>query len=182
MHVGVELARERDFSAPLKQDEFATNSQPLPTSPQLWAARQKTLSSDDVKLRRRKLGELCWLATVSRPDICARLARFAARVNSLQGSDVHRINDLVDIAKVWQRATVPKCGPCSHVGKPGRGSEEGEMRRRSGAIHSESMTPEGWSDAAYGEQPALGKCRLGNVIGLMSSTLRVPFFITQWRW
>ena len=43
--------------------------------------------------------ELSWLATVFRPDICARLARIATRIGALQGSDVYRINDLVETAK-----------------------------------------------------------------------------------
>ena len=38
----------------------------------------------------------------------------------------------------------------------------------------------GRSDAAYGDQSAAGKCRLGTVIGLTSLTLNVPCQITQW--
>ena len=57
-HVGMELVLESDFPATLAQDEFARNLKPLPTSPQLWAARQKTLSIEDIKLRQSKLGEL----------------------------------------------------------------------------------------------------------------------------
>ena len=41
------------------------------------------------------------------------------------------------------------------------------------------MTLVGWSDAAYGDQSTEGKCRLGFVIGLMSSTLKGPFRILQ---
>ena len=97
-----------DVPVTLTQDEFARNSEPLPTSPQLWAGRQKTLSIEDIKLRQCKLGELCLLATVSRPDIGARSAHIASRVNSLQGSDMYRINDLVKTAKVWQQAAILK--------------------------------------------------------------------------
>ena len=52
-----------------------------------------------IKLRQFKLGDLCRVATVSRPDICARLARIASRINALCGSDVYRINELVRAAK-----------------------------------------------------------------------------------
>ena len=89
LHVGMELAQESEFPAALTQDEFATNLQALPTSPQLWAARQEMPSIGDVKLCQCTHGELSWLATVSRPDIRARLARIASRVNSLLGSDVY---------------------------------------------------------------------------------------------
>ena len=66
------------------------------------------MSPEDVKLCQCKLGELCWLATVSRPDICARLARISSRINELTGSDVYRINDLVKTVKQWQPATILK--------------------------------------------------------------------------
>ena len=95
VHVGIELNQEANFSATLTQEGFAKNPHPLGTSPELRAARQKLLSPEDVKLRQCKLGELCWLATVSRPDICATLARIASRINSLQGVDVYRINNSV---------------------------------------------------------------------------------------
>ena len=55
-----------------------------------------------------------------------------------------------------------------------------EMRQRSEAIHSETMTSIGWSDAAYGDQPTMGERCMGYVIGLMSSTLRGPRQITKW--
>ena len=65
VHVGVALARGHTFSVTLTQSEFATNLQPVPTTPKLWAARQKHLPPEDVHMRQCKLGELHWLATVS---------------------------------------------------------------------------------------------------------------------
>ena len=95
VRIGMELSQDKSFSVTLTQKDFAEKLKPLGTSPQLRAARQKVLSPEDVELRQCKLGELCWLATVSRPDICARLARIASRINELTGSDVYRINDVV---------------------------------------------------------------------------------------
>ena len=63
VHGGMESAQDSDFSITLRQGEFAKNLQPLPTTPQLWAARQQLSSSNEIKLRQRKLGELRWLAT-----------------------------------------------------------------------------------------------------------------------
>ena len=106
VHVGMESNQEANFSVTLTQEEFAKNLQPLDTSPGPWAAGQKLLSPEDAKLRQCKSGELSWLATVSRPDIGARLARIASRINSLQGVDVFRINDLAKTLKTWQPTTV----------------------------------------------------------------------------
>ena len=99
VHVGLELPQEADFSIELTQAEFATQLQPLETCPALWKARQRPLPDDEKLKCQCKLGELCWLATVSRPDICARLAQLASKVNDLQESDIYRINDLIRTAK-----------------------------------------------------------------------------------
>ena len=115
------MAQESDFPVTLTQDDFAQNSKPLPTPPRLRAARQKTFSIEDIKLRQCKLGELFRLATVSRPDICARLARIASRVNSLQGSDVNRINDLAKTVSVWPQAAILKYFSSPHVSRHAKG-------------------------------------------------------------
>ena len=108
VHVGVELPRGSDFSVGLTQSAFTESLLPMDTSPILWADRQKLLGVEDKLLRQCKLGELCWLATVSRPDICDRLAHIASRVNVLQGSDIYRINDLIKTVKLWQPRAVLK--------------------------------------------------------------------------
>ena len=83
VHVGMELAQESTLSATLTQGGSSKHLQPLGTSPRLWAARQELLSPENAKLRQCKLGELFLLATVSRPNICAKLARIASRINAL---------------------------------------------------------------------------------------------------
>ena len=54
------------------------------------------------------------------------------------------------------------------------------MRRRKEKIHGKTMTLAGWSDAGYGDQPSLGKCRLGYAVGLMASTPSGPCHIIPW--
>ena len=107
---------------------FATNLEPLPTSLERRAANQAPRSVEDIKLRRRKWGELRWLATVSRPGICARLARIP-----LRGGDVYRINDVVNTVKMRQQATVLKYASLSHpwrrrMGASTEGCGAGEKR------------------------------------------------------
>ena len=81
--VGMELALENDYSVTLTQEDFPGNLKPLSTSPELRAGSKDPLSSDEIRLRQCKLGELCWVAAVSRPDIRVRLAKIASRINSL---------------------------------------------------------------------------------------------------
>ena len=103
---GAAPAREKDFPAAWTEEDFTNNLNPPPTSPELWAGREEPLSSDEIKLRQCKLGELRWVATESRPAICARLTGSAPRINSLCGSDARQINGPVRAAKEWRIATV----------------------------------------------------------------------------
>ena len=69
-----------------------------------------------------------WRIMPARDGPETRYMRIAARVNSLQRSDVYRINARVRTVKVWQTAAVLKYWSSSHEGKPGRGLEAGKMR------------------------------------------------------
>ena len=84
-HVGAELPQRSDFSVGATQSAFTKGILPMDTSPTVWGNRQKPLGVEEKLPRQCKLGELCWLATASRPDICARLAHTASRGNLLQG-------------------------------------------------------------------------------------------------
>ena len=65
-------------------------------------------------MRSRKLGELRWVATVSRPDPCARLAKLASRINPLRWSDAYRIRNLARAVKARQMAAALKYASSSH--------------------------------------------------------------------
>ena len=97
--VGMGLAQGDDSSAVSTREGFADNRKFLPTSPKLRAGRRERLAIDGAEFRQCTLGQLCWVAPISRPDICARSANTAPRINSLRGSDVRRINELAQAAK-----------------------------------------------------------------------------------
>ena len=83
VHVGAELPQADGFLLLLTQERFANAPDPIPTTPSLWASRQRHLSMKEIWMRQRNLGELRRLATASRPNICARLAQLAAKGDAL---------------------------------------------------------------------------------------------------
>ena len=89
---------------------------------------------------------------------------------------------LVRVVKEWQQATVLRYASSSHPWQtPGRGDRaKQDLRNRGEKVHGGAMSSAGWSDAAYGSQSTGGKCRLGYVIGLMSSTLEGPCHNLRW--
>ena len=87
---------------------------------------------------------------------------------------MHRINDLIKKVKAWQKATVLKYASSSQIGDVCNFPEGENVRQRKEEIHGGAMALAGRSDAAYGDQSSLGNCRLGYVIGLLSSTQSGP--------
>ena len=100
VHMGMEL------SAHFPPKKFTDALDAISTKTDLLASRQRPLSMEDIWARQCDLGVLRRLATVSRADICATLAHLAAKVKTLRGGDVFRINDLIKTVKARQRATV----------------------------------------------------------------------------
>ena len=89
--MGIEVSKANDVPARLAQDEFTKGLDPIPTTPELWAARRRPLPTEEIKVCQRKPGDLFWQATVSRPDFCARLERIASSTNSLRSGNIYRI-------------------------------------------------------------------------------------------
>ena len=78
------------------QMNFTKSPKPFPNAPTVWAPWQRPSSLDEIEKSQSKLQGSRRLATVSRPAVCARLARLAAGGNFLLGCDIYRINDLVE--------------------------------------------------------------------------------------
>ena len=116
---------------------------------------------------------------MSRPDICARLARFSSNLNGLQVIDIYRINDLIKKVKMGQSDYTLKY----HFGLPANTKRSlqhpDEDWGKIHPIHEGTMMLVGWSDAAFGTHTQDGRCRLGYIIGLMSSDLTGPVHILQ---
>ena len=101
-HIGLDVPQKDHGSVGITQKTFADLPCPIDTSPSLWKDRTRPLRDEELQICQSELGELCWLAAASRPDICARSARFSANLDSPKDIDVFRINDLVKTAKKWQ--------------------------------------------------------------------------------
>ena len=97
-HVGMDILQKKDSSIAITQKTFRGDLQLLQTSADLRGQRQRPLDPSDIHDRQCVLGELCWLATTSRQDICPRLAV----VHQLAVYHVYRISDLIRTAEQWQ--------------------------------------------------------------------------------
>ena len=94
-HVGAELPKGKVFSVTLTQQKLTDALQSIRATKGNWASRECPRQLGEIRRRQCKLGEACCSATVASPNICARLAPLASKVNSLKGSDIYWIDDLI---------------------------------------------------------------------------------------
>ena len=69
----------------------------MPADAEFAGRLQRTRTSAETRESPRKLGGICWLATVSRPGICARVARLAAGANTRRACDSCRLKDSLNL-------------------------------------------------------------------------------------
>ena len=125
VRVGVELNPSKDSSLPLTPQKCTDARQSFTTTQEIWAPRRRPLKMEEIRRCRCRSGELRSSATVLRPDIRGRSAQQALKVDSLLGSDVYRVHDLIQTVNGWQWAAVPKyqngqqLGTCALAGWSG---------------------------------------------------------------
>ena len=170
----MELLKENDFLVQAARESFTKSPGPLPASPAFRTSPQRFLSLAEIKERRRTSGAVRSLSTVARPDICARLAWLAVRVNSPRGSDIYRIGDSVKTVKEWQQAPVLKYASAPQPIAVSHADVDGRMRARGAEAHCGTAPLAGWPDAAYEDQHSEGRCHLGYATGLTSSAYLGP--------
>ena len=91
------------------------------------------------------------LATVPRPDVCARLDRLAAEVTELQVGDIFCPNDLIRLARARKKAAVVK---------------------ENADFDINDFCVAWWPAPAFGSQAAEGKCLLGHRVAIIPTPSR----------
>ena len=87
---------------------------------------------------------------------------------------MYRITGPVKTVKAWQQDTVLKYVSTPHLPTTVRGGSGGSARGREETMRCGATSLVGQSDSAFRDQLPEGRCRLGYVFGLMSSTPAGP--------
>ena len=106
------------------------------------------------------------------PDLRARPAQLGSKVNSAQGSDFYRMNDLIKTAR----------GSHQNGSSQGRdfSAQQAAVFKYQSGLRQGTLTLAGRSDATYGDQTKDGRWRVGCLINVLPSSLRGPCYIHQW--
>ena len=108
-YIGVNLKQNDDFSITISQAEYTTSVQPISLDKQQLADKQRALTDAEKKQLRGLLGQLNWLAGMSRPEISFTVSELSSRIRSSTIIDIVTANKTVKFVKTTEGyITIPK--------------------------------------------------------------------------
>ena len=98
-YIGVHTIQNPDASITVNQSTYTDSISVIPLDPDRLKDPQKRLNDDEVKLLRSALGQLNWIANMTRPDISFTVSKVSAHIKDAAVSHVKEINKLIKHVK-----------------------------------------------------------------------------------
>ena len=93
LYLGIQLHQNKDFSITVNQNNFAQSIKKIPIADN--ANRHTLLSSIETEMLRSAVGQLTWLAGISRPDISFNVCIAATRAGTATIGDALDVNKII---------------------------------------------------------------------------------------
>ena len=103
-YVGISLKQNADFSITINQNNFAASIREIPLSNERAKQKLSPVTEEEAAKMRSVIGQLNWLAGITRPDLCFDVSQFSSKVKNAV------VEDLVQLNKVVSRARKHKVG------------------------------------------------------------------------
>ena len=98
-YVGVHMSQDSNFCIKIDQLSYVDSIRPILLDQDRSMATHSKLTEDEVKLLRSALGQLNWLANMTRPDISFMVSMISSHIKQATISDIKDINKLIKHAK-----------------------------------------------------------------------------------
>ena len=108
-YIGVNLKQNEDFSITISQNEYTNSLQPVLLDKKQSSDKNRMLTDEERTLLRGALGQLNWLAGMSRPEISFSVSDVSSRIRSSVIADIMLINKVIKFVKNTSGfITIPK--------------------------------------------------------------------------
>ena len=98
-YVGMEVSQDEDKSIIVRQDNYIRNMVPIKLTPTQLANTDKTLMETERSQLRSIIGQLNWIACITRPDISFDVSQASSNVKNATIRDIVSINKIVKRVK-----------------------------------------------------------------------------------
>ena len=98
-YIGVRTFQDSDFSIKIDQSTYVNSIRPIPLNQERLKDIHSQLSEGEIKLLRSALGQLNWLANMTRPDISFTVSNVSSHIKQATISDIKEVNKLTKHVK-----------------------------------------------------------------------------------
>ena len=103
-YIGIDVKQDPDNSSTVNQNSFANTIQPITIPNERLTNKETKVDQEERKLLREVIGQLNWLAGITRPDISYDVCKTSTKVKDATISDVLNVNKIVKKVKneLWE--------------------------------------------------------------------------------
>ena len=94
-YIGIHNTQKPDGSIILDQSTYTSSIVPIPMTAERLKDPQQTLTKDETTSLRSALGQLNWLANMTRPDISYTVSRISGHIKNATVADIKEVNKLI---------------------------------------------------------------------------------------
>ena len=98
-YVGMQISQDKDFNIHINQTSYVESIRPIALCQERMTSTQSSLSNDETTLLRGALGQLNWLANMTRPDISFMVSKLSSNVTQATIADVKDANKVIKFVK-----------------------------------------------------------------------------------
>ena len=98
-HLGVDLNQNSDGSILINQESYAKSINPIELSEDEFSNKEKQLKTNQITQLRCAIGQLNWLACVTRPDIAFDVSVASSNVKKATVSNIIHVNKIISKVK-----------------------------------------------------------------------------------
>ena len=98
-YIGIHTTQESDGSITLHQSSYTQSIQTIALSPETLKNVHQRLEDKEISSLRSALGQLNWLANMTRPDISYTVSKISGHIKEATVADVKEVNKIIKYAK-----------------------------------------------------------------------------------
>ena len=98
-YVGINIKQNKNMSIIIDQQSYTNSINTIPLNNEQVSSPQRKLNENEKTLLRSAIGQLNWLANISRPEISFQVSNISSKISNATISDIKEANKIIKFVK-----------------------------------------------------------------------------------
>ena len=98
-YIGINIKQNPDMSITVDQQNYTNSLNLIPLTKEQTLEPQRKLNERETKLLKNAIGQLNWLANISRPEISYQVSTISAKIKTATIADIKETNKIIKLVK-----------------------------------------------------------------------------------